>query len=76
MELSPSKEAASYAAIQELPSNLWNPNVHHHVQKSPPLVPILRHINPVHVTQRFILILSSHQLSILCWQTVDLYLTL
>jgi hypothetical protein len=28
MELSPSSEAASCAATQELHSNIWNPNVH------------------------------------------------
>jgi hypothetical protein len=64
MELSPSWEVASCAATQESPSILWNTKFPYHVHKSPPLVPILRQISPVHITQSYlsksILILSSH----------------
>jgi hypothetical protein len=50
MELRPSWEAASYAAIQKFPSVLWNPWFHKSVHKNTPLVPILSQINQIHAT--------------------------
>jgi hypothetical protein len=54
MELSPSREAANCAATRELPSILWNPEIRYHVHKSPPLVPILSHSQPIHTIPSYL----------------------
>jgi hypothetical protein len=53
-ELSPSWEAANYAATQEIPTNLRNLKVHHRAHKSPLLVPILSQFDPVHTIPSYL----------------------
>jgi hypothetical protein len=50
MKLSSTSEAANFAATEELPSMLWNQKVHYRDHMSPPLVPTLSQIDPVHIT--------------------------
>ena len=54
---SPSSQANSLSASHEIPHNLWKQKVQSHVYSSPPLLPILHHMNhPVHA-------LPSHPIS-------------
>ena len=65
MEQSPSWEANTYSASQEISCILWNPKIHNRNYKRPSPAPVLGQINPVHTTQTTswipISILSSHQ---------------
>ena len=48
MEQSLSWEANRFAANQEIPRILWNPEVLYHIHKWPPPVPFLSQLDPVH----------------------------
>jgi hypothetical protein len=63
MQKSPSWQADSRSGSQEIPSPLRNPKIHYRIHYSPPLVPILNHMSPVHTLLLYltsVLILSYH----------------
>jgi len=60
MEQSPSWEADSHAASQEMLRLLWNPKAHYRAHKSPPLVSILSRIRPVHHYPPYVLEIRSN----------------
>jgi hypothetical protein len=55
MEQSPSWEANTSSASQEIPCILCNLKVHYHIHESPPPVPIPSQINPVHALSSYFL---------------------
>jgi hypothetical protein len=55
MEQSSSWEADRASASQEILPILWDLQVHYRIQKRPPPVPFLNHMNPAHVAPSHIL---------------------
>jgi len=50
MELSPSREANSHSASQQVPHLLWNRKIHYRIHESTPLVFVLSQTSPFHTS--------------------------
>ena len=48
IEQSPSWEANMFSASQQIPLILWGSKVHYRIHKSPPPIPVLSQMDPVH----------------------------
>jgi hypothetical protein len=59
MEQSPSWEANSHSASQEILRLLWNTMVHYRVHQSPPLVRIMSQMNPIHNLRTYFIKIPS-----------------
>ena len=66
MEHSPSWEANSSSANQEIPCIFWNPEVHYSVATCPPSVPILNHVSVQHPYTRKV------RQNVFCWPHLSL----
>ena len=77
MEQSPSWEANSSSATQEIPRILWNSKVHYRIHKSPLTVSILSQIDPVHTAPsyfseiHFNIILLGNEMESRAWRALS-----
>ena len=67
MDQTPSREANRFAASQEIPRILWNPNVHYRIHKCPPYVSILGHLHRVHTHTSHFLKIYIYKHSKVIW---------
>jgi hypothetical protein len=62
-EQSPSSEANSHSASQEISRLSWNPKVHFTDHKNPLVTPILSQMHPVHILQSYFPKINSEIIS-------------